>query len=55
LDKLRDIIFGNQMAETEKSFNPLEEHLDKKCPKLPDCTNNTSILGYFRLKISVNS
>lgn len=38
LDKVRDILFGNQVREQEKRFTRLEERLVKECTNLRDET-----------------
>lgn len=38
LDKVRDILFGNQMRDQEKRFTRLEERLVKECTNLRDET-----------------
>lgn len=38
LDKIRDILFGNQVRDYEQRFNRLEEHLVKECSNLREDT-----------------
>ena len=38
LDKVRDLLFGNQVRDLDKKFNRLEERLSKECDKLREDT-----------------
>ncbi|GAX40909.1 hypothetical protein NIES4075_18760 [Tolypothrix sp. NIES-4075] len=53
LDKVRDILFGNQMREVERKFARLEERLLKECINLRDDTRKRldSLESYFKTEI----
>jgi RNAse (barnase) inhibitor barstar len=55
LDKIRDILFGNQMRDYEKRFVQLEERLFKECNNLQE--NTTKRLDYLEnyIKSEVDS
>ncbi|MBW4571424.1 MAG: hypothetical protein KME31_26440 [Tolypothrix carrinoi HA7290-LM1] len=50
LDKVRDILFGNQMREVERKFARLEERLIKECTNLRDENRKRldSLESYFK-------
>jgi Fe2+ transport system protein B len=54
LDKVRDILFGNQMREVERKFARLEERLIKECTNLRDENRKRldSLESYFKTEIS---
>lgn len=53
LDKVRDILFGNQMREVERKFARLEERLIKECTNLRDENRKRldSLESYFKTEI----
>jgi DNA repair exonuclease SbcCD ATPase subunit len=53
LDKVRDILFGNQMREVEKKFTRLEERLLKECGNLREDTKKRldSIEDYIKQEV----
>ncbi|MGI8503351.1 MAG: hypothetical protein ACR2LR_19785 [Hassallia sp.] len=53
LDKVRDILFGNQMREVERKFARLEERLIKECTNLRDENRKRldSLETYFKTEI----
>ena len=57
VDKIRDLIFGNQMKDYEKRFARLEEGLQRQVKELGDATNNRldSIEVYIKKEIEALS
>lgn len=53
LDKVRDILVGNQMRDVERKFARLEERLLKECTNLRDETKKRldSLESYFKTEI----
>ncbi len=53
LDKVRDILVGNQMREIERKFARLEERIIKECTNLRDETKKRldSLETYFKTEI----
>jgi hypothetical protein len=53
LDKVRDILVGNQMRDVERKFARLEERLLKECTNLRDETKKRldSLESYFKTEV----
>lgn len=53
LDKIRDILFGNQVRDYEQRFTRLEEHLIKECSNLRDDTKKRldSLEAYIKNEV----
>ena len=57
VDKIRDLIFGNQMKDYEKRFVRLEEGLQRQVKEMGDATNNRldSIEAFIKKEIEALS